>query len=571
VPVEFPVLLRSFPHDFPFPSWHKPVAARMIATREFTFLHQTTEFAGAIPWNGPGVRRLWLHHLNYFDYLNVEFGPGEEEFLLRRALDLAVDWCDSNRRGTEAGWEPYPLSLRIVNWLKFLARNEAAIEQIGEQEKKRRIVATLGVQVAALAGRLETDILANHLIKNLKALLFAGAWLESAHSNRWWTDAAGLLAEQLEEQILPDGGHFERSPMYHSQVLADLVEIELLCAATEQRLPCSELLSAKIAAMSRFLTGIAHPDGEIPLFNDSALGEVSPPIPRSESRRSAESEKEPPSGVFPDSGYAVVRNPACGSALIFDCGPLGPSYQPGHGHCDLLSYELSLQGQRVVVDTGVSTYEPGGERLFERSTAAHNTLRVDGEEQAEIWGSFRVGRRPEVGHIRSGRTGNWQFVSGHHSAYQRQGVEHARHVFWQSPDTWVIADLLSGVGTHRFEFYLHFHPRIHLEPDSQPVGVDARLPQRWMVSWGSHAYRLLVLGGGAAELRESRYSERFGQAVPALMLYSAWERIVPTGMLHVFAPASTPLPRINVSWTGEWIEVGGERLPLSRPTGTFKI
>ena len=101
------------------------------------------------------------------------------------------------------------------------------------------------------------------------------------------------------------------------------------------------------------------------------------------------------SGFFPKAGTRVLRAPGSESCLIFDCGPLGPDYQPGHGHCDVLSYELSLHGQRVVVDTGVSTYEPCAERLYERSTAAHNTLRVDGEEQAEVWASFRVGRRPQ--------------------------------------------------------------------------------------------------------------------------------------------------------------------------------
>ena len=159
-------------------------------------------------------------------------------------------------------------------------------------------------------------------------------------------------------------------------------------------------------------------------------------------------EASPQVTLFPETGYGVIRNPESRSALIFDCGPLGPDYQPGHGHCDVLSYELSLQGQRVVVDTGVSTYEPGPERSYERSTAAHNTLRIDGEEQAEIWASFRVGRRPRVGQMRGGSNGGFPFLSGEHDAYRRLGVVHARTILLLPPDTWIVVDLLSGTGSH---------------------------------------------------------------------------------------------------------------------------
>jgi len=119
-----------------------------------------------------------------------------------------------------------------------------------------------------------------------------------------------------------------------------------------------------------------------------------------------------------DTGYATIRDNIARSFLIFDCGPLGPDYQPGHGHSDVLSYELTLQGQRVIVDTGVSSYEQGPERYYERSTAAHNTVRVDGLEQAEIWGGFRVGRRPAVSSIHCGEIEDSQFVRGTHFGYK---------------------------------------------------------------------------------------------------------------------------------------------------------
>src|SRR5262249_26234360 len=92
-----------------------------------------------------------------------------------------------------------------------------------------------------------------------------------------------------------------------------------------------------------------------------------------------------------ESGYYVCRNGE--DVMILDCGSIGPDYQPGHAHCDTLSYELAINGRRVIVDSGVFDYEPSSERAYARSTRAHNTVVVDGEDQSEIWGVFRVARR----------------------------------------------------------------------------------------------------------------------------------------------------------------------------------
>ena len=251
------------------------------------------------------------------------------------------------------------------------------------------------------------------------------------------------------------------------------------------------------------------------------------------------------------------------STLIFDCGPLGPDYQPGHGHCDVLSYELSLHGQRVVVDTGVSTYEPGPERYYERSTAAHNTLRIDGEEQAEIWASFRVGRRPRVGQIRGDSNGAFPFVSGEHDAYRRLGVVHARTILLRAPDTWIVADLLTGSGSHRVESFLHFHPRVRVEALADAMETSAGLPlRRWTVEFADQSYLLATYGDGQFDLLKSWYSEQFGNRQPSTALRWAWQGAIPTGMIHVFTPVGTSLPHIAADWSGNSIEIDGHKIPL---------
>ena len=104
--------------------------------------------------------------------------------MLRAALDIALNWRERNSTGTEVGWEPYPLSLRIVNWLKFLVRYGRDLEQRGEGRKIDLLLPSLAQQAATLDRRLEKDLLGNHLLKNIKALLFAGALLETPRGMR---------------------------------------------------------------------------------------------------------------------------------------------------------------------------------------------------------------------------------------------------------------------------------------------------------------------------------------------------------------------------------------------------
>jgi len=561
-----PVRRRDVAGPWPFLDWQPEAARQMLATREFTFLNRTVARNGAIPWNDRRHTKLWLYHLNYFDFLNVGLALPQDAPLFAAALEMMLDWCARNRDGTEVGWEPYALSLRIVNWLKFLARHRRARELSEEAGTIDVLLESLGAQVATLEQRLEKDLLGNHLLKNLKALLFAGAALETDCSARWWAKGEALLEQQLYEQILADGGHFERSPMYHSQVLEDLAEIRLWCAATGKRLACAELLSQKIKSMAEFLRGILHPDSEIPLFNDSALYAGRPPaellaMVGTPDDRVVESES--PVTIFPATGYGVMRNRASQSALIFDCGPLGPDYQPGHSHCDVLSYELSLHGQRVVVDTGASTYEAGPERSYERSTAAHNTLRIDGEEQSEIWGSFRVGRRPRVGQLRGDSNNVLPFVSGEHDAWRRLGVVHARTILLHASDTWIVVDLLRGKGSHRVESFLHFHPQVRVEVQPDRMKTGNGMPLRcWSVEFADQSYELGTYGDGQFELRKSWYAEQFGIRQPSKALCWAWQGNIPTGMVHIFTPVGAALPHVDADWPGNSIEIDGRKIPL---------
>jgi uncharacterized heparinase superfamily protein len=562
-----PVALRKVSLAPPFPEWRPAEALRMLATGEFCFLNVAYSASEATPWSSESLGKLWLYHLNYFDFVNADLRAPHHRLHLRRALALARDWCARNGTGLEVGWEPYPLSLRTVNWLKFLLRNAEAAEALGEGKTLEALLASLRIQALSLECRLETDLLANHLLKNVKAMMFAGALLDAPESSRWWAKGEKLLARELAEQVLPDGGHIERSPMYHAEVLEDLLDLQALGEACGGSCNGMPKLSPCVMRMAQFLRCLLHPDGEIPLFNDSVLGVA--PAPGGLLER-AGAPVEPPSGdrpqvtVFRESGYGVVRDTSSGSCLIFDCGPLGPDYQPGHGHCDVLSYELALHGRRVVVDTGVSTYESCAERHYERSTSAHNTLRIDGEEQAEIWASFRVGRRPRGGRLEGGEIKGSHFLRGVHFAYQPRGVIHYRTIVLTPRRCWVVIDFLGGKGKRLVESFIHFHPSVGVEMSDPPSNNGpVRADTCWAVRFGEEQYFLTTLGGGVARPQQTWYAPEFGLRQHRTTLHWAWQGDLPASLIYALTPAGQTLPLIEPRPGQPAIEIDGVLVPLS--------
>jgi uncharacterized heparinase superfamily protein len=320
--------------------------------------------------------------------------------------------------------------------------------------------------------------------------------------------------------------------------------------------------------MADFLRKIVHPDGEIPLFNDSAFGFITRPaaelLAQVGSPHTTRFQTGPGVSVLAETGYAVVREPASESCLIFDCGPLGPDYQPGHGHCDLLSYELSLHGERVVVDTGVSTYEVGGDRHYERSTAAHNTLRIDSSEQAEIWAGFRVGRRPRAGRIEKGEIRGVHYVRGKHFGYQYLGVVHSRAIIHAPGNFWVVVDSLSGRGRHRVESFIHFHPSIRVEPSAGSAPeAPAMTRQRWIIHLADSRYLLRNLGVGEYVLTEGWYSPEFGVRQTQTVLHCMWEGKLPARMLYIFEPEGAEPLVVNQLNDQDAVAINGIAIPLS--------
>ena len=464
----------------------------------FCFLNQEKTFPdGRIDWASKDMPKLWRYNLHYFDYL---FDAGRAH---NAKFHLISDWIAKNPPGTGDAWEPYTLSLRIVNWIKFFLQNDAALHEEWLQ--------SLYTQGLWLEKNVEYHILANHYLKNGVALFFAGMYFEGVDTDRWIKKGLKILREELKEQFLADGGHFERSPMYHSICVSDYIDVLNLVQTSQTEINLEETAQVRrtVTASLNFLNDICLPDKEIPLFNDSAFGIAPAPSQIFDYARRVIGYEPPvrPTGLAiyeqSESGYYVCRNGE--DMIIIDCGSIGPDYQPGHAHCDTLSYELAINGRRVIVDSGVFDYERSSERAHARGTRAHNTVVVDGEEQSEIWGVFRVARRANpLGAFCEKQVDGSVMFEGAHDGYRRLAGKpiHKRHMSYDGQGSWVIMDMLEGRGTHRMESYIHIHP------DFQVVQSEADI--RVIEPNGSTMAIIEALGPSQMRVEQGWYFQEFG-------------------------------------------------------------
>ena len=392
-------------------------APSMITADGLVLLNQSRRLQSASDWNHPDWPKLWLYNAHYFDDLNAD--NANQRQIWHSAL--IQRWIKENPPASGNGWEPYPSSLRIVNWIQWSA---------GDTKLSDIATHSLAVQVRWLEKNLEYHLLGNHLWANAKALCFAGVYFQGAESDHWLKKGLSLIEGELHEQILPDGGHFERSPMYHAIFLSDILDLIQMDIRFPGCLPAKLILRLKETAkrMYRWLRVMSHPDGGIAFFNDSTFG-VAPDL--STLKLYAESlglcvDELPLNSIeyMANSGFVRIQNAR--AVMLADVGSLGPSYIPGHAHAGTLSFEFSLDGERLIVNSGISTYEDNSERLLQRSTSAHNTVVVSGQDSSEVWSSFRVARRAKVADVSFNIVNNVISVEASHDGYRRIGVSHKR-------------------------------------------------------------------------------------------------------------------------------------------------
>lgn len=401
-----------------------------------TFLNVPSRFSS---WNDTSKGMLWAYNLNYMDWLcqeEIDFKTGAVW------IDKFIDELPLNK----VGLDPYPIALRGINWIKFICLHK---EQV-DAKNLERWNTSLYSQYRLLERKLEYHLLGNHLLEDAFSL-FIGALYFS--DKRLYKKAVRLLYRELDEQILPDGAHYELSPMYHCILLERLLDCYNFSSHNRifpQQEKTDGFLKEKAVLMLGHLEEVVYSDGSIPLLNDAAYGIAPTASQLFAYARRLDISWEPV--LMKECGYRKMANERM--ELILDVGNVISSYQPGHSHADALNYELRTDGKPFIIDTGISTYDKTERRQYERGTSAHNTVVVDGHDSAEVWGGFRMARRAEVSIVSE----EINHVVAKHCGVEK-GLGHHRSFKLHSTNMEITDEVHIG---HEGISYIHFAPDVRI-------------------------------------------------------------------------------------------------------------
>lgn len=467
-----PVRSRGASRSWRLSNRRRAISRHDLARGRIRLLNRTADLGFPIDWqllNWPDAPRLWRFHLHYHEFLADLLDDDASPASWTLAWNIVGQWIEAHPPSDPTRYRdalhPYCISRRLPIWMRLF------LEQQPPRDLKAEILRSMTEQVEYLQGHPERDVGGNHWWENGRALTIAGCFFAGARAERWRQLGMRWLDRCIAEQISANHEHFERSPMYQADLA---IGLEQLAHWLEPVDPAASKRYREISAdMLRFLDNLRHPDGNLPLFGDTTLDEA--PLP-------AGRDVEDVSHWVGD--YYVHRT--ANHQLNFDAGNLGPDHLPAHAHSDLLGFEMSLHGRRILVDSGTYAYE-GRKRIEYRSSRAHNVLVIDEMELADVWSSFRMGRRGHVKDQGSGEIPEGRWVHASHDAYRHHGVDKVVRLWFFARDQgpWFSVHLVLGAPgkVHRMTEYLHWHPSVPCEiQDRSFISSDPNLPLAWEVA-----------------------------------------------------------------------------------------
>ena len=462
-----------------------------------------------IGWQDESRNKLWRYNQNYLDDLNSK----NANLKIKTHINILKNWIENNNDINLLPWDPYPTSLRIVNIIKWITRNSMDYITI------KKIIESLALQSEYLYQNIEYHLMGNHLFTNAKALIFAGLFFDTPRSKIWANKGFNLMQSQLEEQILKDGGHFERSPMYHAIILEDILDvINIMINNKAKDLDIGWLLML-VKKMIDWMNVMNHPDNKISFFNDSAfnISSKSKDIIDYVKRLNILNEKDiskidklfkykysevPNYYHLSASGY--IASFSKNAYLIADIGKIGPDYIPSHAHADTLSYELSLFNKRVIVNSGTSTYENNKIRHIERSTKSHSTVELNNKNSSDVWSAFRVGKRAEPKKLKILDDKDYLKVSCSHNGYSSLCKEILHNRSWtiKNNNSIQIKDTIDGNDNGKSGFARHIlHPEVKIK-SIEKNSIN-------LINKDGNYIKINILCGNFS-LTKAKYSTEFG-------------------------------------------------------------
>lgn len=400
-------------------------------------------------WNISEASHLWNYNLHYLEFL-IPLASRYRDTADDKYFDGWTRWVTSWLEQPAAdSYEPYTISMRIPN---ILISMELLGEKLQDNDLRNKILTSVYRQYRYLLHARELALLANHYFENLKAIVISALLFDESDIYHKYFD---LFLKELDEQILPDGLHFELSPMYHRIILEGVLRVYTVLNSCRHK-GDAEKLAPVIRAMASAMDELERGFDRIPLFNDSGDNVAKGKEALLKAAQEICVYEEQASGDFECAGYYKLYQDNV--TILFDCGNIGPSYMGGHAHCDCLSFELCVDGKELFTNSGTGQYQ-GELRTFFRSTAAHNTVMLDDREQSQLWGEHRAGKRIrncKGCRIERGVIG--QFVGF-------QGDLFRRKLQWEQENRLVITDIFKAHDgrKHIARQFLHLAPGYRYE------------------------------------------------------------------------------------------------------------
>ncbi len=413
-----------------------------LDNKTFLFLNIKHTFENEIDWNFSDYGKLWTFNLNYFDFLN------QENIVIEKGITLIKDYIAYEDLLKE-GKESYTISLRGINWVKFLSKNDIQDQFINK---------TLYNHYQRLLYNLELQFLGNHYLENGFALLFGAYYFQD---EKLYKGAKKILRRELNEEILKDGGHFELSPMYHQTMLHRVLDcLNLVMTNSYKSHELESFLRDRAIRMLSWLQKVTYKNGNIPMVNDSSY-DIAPSsrILFNYAKLLGLSWEE---GKLKESGYRKISNN--NYELFLDVGHVGASYQPAHVHSDTFNFELYINEKPIIVDTGTSTYEKNKLRQLERSTESHNTVKIGDINQSQVWSGFRVAKRAKIVSLKERENE----IEATHDGYKNLDILHSRKFITKDKEI-IIEDRLSENTNQSAIAFLHFYPGINILKDKNTI------------------------------------------------------------------------------------------------------
>ncbi len=444
-------------------------------------------------WHARTVSQLWVYNLHYFDCLVQQQSRDSSG----RTQYLIADWIHKNPWGMGTGWDPYPTSIRVINWIKY---------RLQDFELPKGAELSLWNQLRWLENRPEYHLLGNHLFVNAKALFFGAAFFMLTEDSKIYQTALNILEEELDEQFLNDGGHFELTPMYHALAMEDLLDLLNIAKYLPPSFPIKKI-QQKLAKGMSWLQSFAYQNGDFAHFNDCANG-IAPTLEELKEYSMALdislefAEYRSQVNYYKDSGFFIKKDKDW--HLIADVGMIGPDFLPGHAHADTLSFELAVKNTRLIVNSGTSIYGTSPERVRQRGTAAHSTVEISGMNSSQVWSGFRVAKRATPYDINFLLNDNVCKFGASHDGYIKQGLNVIHKREWNcSERNLEIVDVLEGQNAHAVaRFFIHPNVQVLKADNGFLFRVD-----------GTPLCKMTLSQSYASEVVDSTYHDGFGVSI----------------------------------------------------------